>query len=475
MLYRSYQFGGTRLPSWCPWHLRNIAERTGPITLGRQLRHRQIKPYCRPSREEDIPGYKVSLADKESKPSGADKKEMKRLDEWFLHGGERYPGWQKHREFGFTDLHVMLLRNWIELDAVFLEARRNTKGDIIEPVPVDPATMRRVSEGGWANQVEDFRPDLLIYPNQRYSEWVAKERNKLLRGIDPAEIKYVQVHHNLTPNMAYTSDDLLWMHLNPRTDPRWFGLGQSPIEMMIQIISGWLNAFTFHVENTSTASVPAIAITTDAHMGRQQIAKFSESVTARFQGPKGQQKIPVLSDADWKVLQLRGGGPRDREYQWFLQFLMQLIGGIYGVDFAEAGFKMGQQSTLAQHGMKDQQKTSKSIGLQDLLHSFERLWTCWLVKMGREEFVFCYTGDQMEDKKLISDLRTASVKSYKTINELRAEEDLKPIEGGDIILDPQFMQGKQMDQQAGMMGDMGGGGADDDIDGMVDEAFAEAA
>jgi len=69
------------------------------------------------------------------------------------------------------------------------------------------------------------------------------------------------------------------------------------------------------------------------------------------------------------------------------------------------------------------------------------------------------------------------------VNEIRQENDLKPIEGGDIILDSVFLQGKQADAQAAQDGsgsdEMGGGdedfdGFDDgDVDGMVDDAMKD--
>ena len=58
------------------------------------------------------------------------------------------------------------------------------------------------------------------------------------------------------------------------------------------------------------------------------------------------------------------------------------------------------------------------------------------------------------------------VKTYKTVNEVRKEKDMEPIEGGDTLLDPVFAQGKM-----GEAGGMGEGESEDPYGDMVDESF----
>ncbi len=67
---------------------------------------------------------------------------------------------------------------------------------------------------------------------------------------------------------------------------------------------------------------------------------------------------------------------------------------------------------------------------------------------------FAFTGLDAKAESKERKRRTEEVKSYRTVNEIREEQDMDPLENGDIILDPvylQYTQGKEM----------GGGGGED--------------
>ena len=85
-----------------------------------------------------------------------------------------------------------------------------------------------------------------------------------------------------------------------------------------------------------------------------------------------------------------------------------------------------------------------------------------------DKYVFKFAGISPQNKEVNSKLRKEAVETYKTVNEIRAEEDLSPIEGGDILLSTVFMQ-KQQPQ-----GEEEGGGFEGEEDyGNFDTDFNE--
>jgi hypothetical protein len=117
------------------------------------------------------------------------------------------------------------------------------------------------------------------------------------------------------------------------------------------------------------------------------------------------------------------------------------------------------------------QKFSKDRGLRDILGAIENVINKVMRYCGwdtKYRFEFC--GLDPKDASEMSKLAGESVRRDKTINELRAERDDKPIKYGDVILDPSWLNyvqqekmSEQQQQQGGGMEDFGGdeGGEDD--------------
>jgi hypothetical protein len=152
------------------------------------------------------------------------------------------------------------------------------------------------------------------------------------------------------------------------------------------------------------------------------------------------------------------------EFEKWMNYLINIACAVYQIDPAEINFPNngGGGSTssggLGDGGMEEKLKHSKDKGLRPLLRFVESLINKHIVSKFDQRFVFAFAGMDSKSEKEIVELNAQRVKVYKTVNEIRKEEGLPKLEGGDIILDPTYIQYLAQQQQAEMMQQQGGGG-----------------
>jgi hypothetical protein len=88
--------------------------------------------------------------------------------------------------------------------------------------------------------------------------------------------------------------------------------------------------------------------------------------------------------------------------------------------------------------------------LKPLLQFIQRRIDQHIIKRIDPDFMFEFVGLEEESASELADLNTKLVKSTRTIDELRALEDLPPLPNGlgDIILDATYLQHAQQSAQA---------------------------
>ena len=88
---------------------------------------------------------------------------------------------------------------------------------------------------------------------------------------------------------------------------------------------------------------------------------------------------------------------------------------------------------------------SKTKGLEPLLRSVENMMNENIVWCIDPRFTFEFTGLSPMTAKELADLETMKVRTYMTVDEIRATHDLPalPDELGKVINDPNWMQGRR--------------------------------
>jgi hypothetical protein len=438
-----------------PEEARAIEVSCPPVAIATSLRMRQMRPYNRPSIADDRPGFKIRMTDRDARPKSADKKEMARLQKYFLRGGADYPG-SEFRIEGLHEQNAMMARDLMLIDRAAVEPRRNRGGEIVEFVVVDSGTIRKTTEAGFLGKRDDIDPRHWYHADSVATDMLAEARKKL-RPDDMVKVRYVQLYQQL------------WFTLNSRSDLYWRGLGFSPLEKVVNVVSAFINAMAFNTAAVSKSAIPKVALAVEnLNYDRARLMALQETFNVMFSGAVQQHRIPIVN-AKASVLDFMKSA-RDVEFKWWMEFLFGICGAVFGVDYTEVGLKLQQTAHVLSEGSgASARKHSKDLGLQDLLLGLETFQYRWLQAMKRPEFMPEYTGVSAEDREQVSKLRTEAVKRDTTVNEERAEQDREPLPWADILLDPVAEQARQAHEQAQRQEEAGG--MADEFEAGANEAF----
>lgn len=387
--------------------LRNIAGRVAPITSVHTLRTMQIRPFSFRSINEEETGFCIKLKNRKATPSAKEKKEMEEMEEFFFYAGFLdFPG-AKNREEGMQEINEQIVRDILSIDQIAISLRKNRKGDIIDYWILDGATIKRTIPG------------------------VGFEGNKEIKFVQEVEGKIVE---------TFVDDDLIFYYSNRRTEIEKKGYGWSFLEQSIDIISAWIFGMTYNKEFFNTSSQPKGILTFSGdQLDQAQIEELQRQWISMFRGVKGMWKTPFLQyDAKWQNLAPTN---RDMEFNEYIQILSSWIYAIHGTDSQEIGIRLNQAQSVLNDNQEAKISFSKSRALRDLLTSLSTIYTKIIDRIPKwEKYMLSFTGLEAKDQAAESDVDGKQVKSYKTLNEKRAEKDEPPLPYGDIVLDPQYIQ-----------------------------------
>lgn len=125
---------------------------------------------------------------------------------------------------------------------------------------------------------------------------------------------------------------------------------------------------------------------------------------------------------------------------------------MFGCSMDEPGIQSQKSQAMFENGGKDRIAASKSLLLGDLL-TFLESYINKIVKKINKDYVFEFVGYEKEDPGMIADLDEKECRTYKTINEKRAEKGLEPLDleniknGADILMNVQLVQLFQAKEQ----------------------------
>jgi len=181
---------------------------------------------------------------------------------------------------------------------------------------------------------------------------------------------------------------------------------------------------------------------------REELDAFRRAWHAQLTGVSNAWKTPILSSeggVDWINL---GQSNRDMEFGRWLEYLVNVVCGVYQIDPVEINFPnkggvSGQSRPMNDSSAIERIKFSKDKGLVPLLRFVEKTINRYLVYPltdGKYEFAFHGYTDLIEEQKIR--LEKQEVEYLKTVNEVRSQYGLKELPQGDIILNPVYAQAK---------------------------------
>lgn len=414
--------------------LRRMSTKDAVISSIINTRVGQVSSFTSPARfSRSGIGYEIRLRDPDKTPTKQDTDIITSIEK-FLEN----TGFDNNNERDSFDTFIRkITRDRLTYDQVNFEVVPDRKGRPAEFYAVDASTIRIATE--------ELKNDNTDYAG-----------GKVKKG---EEIKYCQVINGVVTAL-FTKDEMAFETANPRTDIYVAGYGFSELEMLIHQVTShlWAEEYNsrFFSQGGTTKGVLNLKSNAQAPISPHQLDSFKRQWISQVSGMTGAWKTPVVSVDGLEYINVSQSN-REMEFEKWMNYLINVACAVYQIDPAEINFPnrggaTGGGGGLGDGGIEDRLKHSKDKGLRPLLRFIESTVNKHIVSKFGEEYVFSFAGLDSKSEAEIVDLNQKRVKVYKTVNEIRKEEGLEPIEGGDIILDPtyiQYLMNLQAQQQGG--------------------------
>lgn len=254
---------------------------------------------------------------------------------------------------------------------------------------------------------------------------------------------------------AYDYGEMAFAVRNPTTDIKANGYGISEIEMALSYISSQIYGEEYNKKFFTQGSTPkGILNIKGGSVPREELDAFRRAWHAQLTGVTNAWKTPILSSEqgiDWVNL---GQSNRDMEFGRWLEYLVNIICGVYQIDPVEINFQnkagvSGQGRPMNDSSAIEKIKFSKDKGLVPLLKFIEKSINRYIIyplTNGEYEFSFHGYTDLIEEQKIR--LEKEEVEYLVTVNELRSRYGYTELPQGDIILNSVYAQAKMAAEAA---------------------------
>lgn len=429
--------------------LRLMVEQTPVLNAVVMTRIRQVQRFCRiAEKNTDAPGFEIRHIDKRHQLETSELESIQLLNRFMANCGWEFgPRKRKAmRRDSFAQFMAKAVRDSLTLDSVGIETewKRNKSLGIDGFYMVDGATIRLCTEDGY-------------------------------RGDD--EIFALQVVQGRV-STAYTFEDLIYEPRNPRSDVRACGYGLPETELLVRVVTGFLNAMTYNIKGFDQNAIPKGMLHLSGNYTEGDISAFKRYWNSMVKGVNNQWSLPVMVSKDQEsraAFEKFGVDYNEMYFSKWMTFLTSIICAIYGMSPQEINFDSftgGSTSALSGSDTSEKLAASKDSGLRPVLSYFENLFTDYITQEFSDKYVFRWTGLDPADADKKHEIR----KMVLTVNEARAEEGYEAMDGplGEAPLNPSLVgPWMQMTQQQDEPQDFGqppqgGDQPDEQADGQSD-------
>lgn len=324
----------------------------------------------------------------------------------------------------------------------------------------------------------------LLYPEKQLEALEEKDAFELDDDLlDEEAYKYVQVVRGRIER-AYTQDEMKVGMRNINTDLYNNGYGISELELMVSLVASHLSTEYYNKSYFTQGFSAKGILHLKASIPRRKLETIRQQWHHMIKGSRNSFQTPIFAGMDevnWIPLTQNHS---DIEFSGWMNYLIKMICAIYQIDPYEIGIGMKDEGKAGLSGDNTEQKVnmSKDKGLYPLLRFISNYINMNIIDMIDSDFELVFTGVSAENQKEALDRQKEEVKFKKTVNEIRAEDNLPPLPGMDnVILDPTYMQwysqfskeGRElakenMQNQGGMEGEEDSVISDDEINQLLD-------
>lgn len=400
--------------------MRTMADQTPILSAVIMTRQRQIKRFCRVQQSGKGPGFQIALKDPSAKLGKDEQQSIQLLEGFFTNcGWEANPRQRMRlRRDNFSNFMAKLTRDSLIMDSAAIETewKRDRARGMDGMYAVDGATIRLCNEVGYQGDDEIFA--LQVVEGQ-------------IRA-------------------AYTYDDLIYVPRNPRTDVMVGGYGLSETELLIRVVTGFLNAMTYNLKYFDSNAIPKGILHLSGDYGQDDLNAFKRYWNSMVKGINNAWTLPVLVSKNGEsraAFENFGVEVNEIMFAKWMTFLTSIICAIYGIAPDEINFESFTAGTSSLSGSDTEEKliNSKDKGLRPLLAHFEDLFSDYVVSEFGEKYCFRWTGLDEKDAQTAWD----EEKTLLTVNEARKARGWDEVKDwGDAPLNPALMGAYQAAQQA---------------------------
>lgn len=418
--------------------MRAMVAQTPVLNAVIMTRQRQVARFCRPQKGGKGPGFKIASREKLENVDESEKEAIKLLETFITNSGWETKPRQRLRlkRDNFQNFMAKLVRDSLTMDSMAIETewKRDKALGLDGMYAVDGATIRLCSEDGYRGEDEIFA--LQVVQGQIRS--------------------------------AYTYDDLIYVPRNPVSDVLAGGYGLAETELLIRVVTGFLNAFTYNTKFFDSNAIPKGMLNLYGNYDDADITAFKRYWNGMVKGVNNAWTLPVMvskdqeSKADFTEF---GNAANEIMFAKWMTFLSSIICAIYGIAPEEINFESFTSGASSLSGDDTEEKlvNSKDKGLRPLLSYFESTLSEYVIGEFSDKYEFQWTGLDEEDEAQVWERK----KLTRTVNEIRAEDGVDKADGkwGDAPLNPSLVgawQQEAMPQQEdyGQPGDQPGPGGE---------------
>ena len=376
-------------------------------------------PYMNPVSDKGRRGFEIVLKDPDAKMTKAQKKRAKEVQEFFLKTG--WDNSLKHED-DLPTYTKKILRDLLTIDQVAAEKLWSRGGEVLAFEAIDAATILRCTEEGY-------------------------DGDDKIRFVQMIESKVVS---------QYQGHQILFGYDNPRTDVKAFGYGYSKIEQCVGLVISSINTFAFNAGAFTEDKLPRGMLLLNGDMGFEEVEEIEDYIidTMGPDGIAGASKrwgIPIIptgkgGDKASITWQAMGTSNQEMQYSRWQDFLDMGIAAIWGVDIESTGMKNEKGAKIMESGSAEAHKYSDDKGIGNALTFLSRHFQNILDDID-PDFKWRFIGFEQNDAKDIREATESELGTYKSLNEIRRENDLDPVKlkYADVpgLQNPQFLQAYQ--------------------------------
>jgi hypothetical protein len=408
--------------------LLQMTERDPVIAAIIQTRIQQVISFMQPQPNKYSIGFKMLPRDWQTrkKMSAGDRRRCARLQKFLLNTGVEY---NRDRD----DLEMFakkFVRDSLTWDQATFEKVRGMPVDYGKPGKLLSFT---------ATPSASMR---IAYPKHKKGTPLSVQEAR-------KAVKYAQVVNGKIVN-EYTSDELAFCVRNPRANIDVYGYGYTELEMLLNTITAHLWAEEWNRRQFSNGATIKGLLNVKGNVPNQQLEAFRRQWAMQVAGVANAHRTPVLNaeGVEWFPLQLSN---TEMGYQVWLEYLIKVACACFQMDPSEINFDLrggaGVSQPMFMTTNEAQQKLSKDRGLRPLLRFIATTLNRQLIWEIDDRYEIEIIGLDAKSEEQAIELRLKEVQNYKTVNEVREEDDREPIEGGDIILNAVFTGNRALMQQ----------------------------